>query len=829
MTSKQISANSSSVSTSLSTSVSTSLATPLQAIAVLLLPLALVGLHYLGASPFAAPSSGAWLVMRHAWAGGLILFGLAYASGLLPWAALWPRKLLLPFAAYRTHHAWLLWAAVGLWTSAWVMVWLTLPTGFLISTLAAVLFFGVALRSMGHGDGDAHALALRKGVFYSLLGLLACTIWYLAQQPFRVARAVSDWLGPLDVTGRHHPYAQVLIAWRDLQLWGPGAQASSGERINVQGTALLQFMTHYGAGPGALLGAAFILAWWALWRWLQQAPFNARFSNAMRRMGLALLALHGVSTVFYVLFNMGLSRQTFGPALPTGLAYLPWFLLTPALGLICWQARRAPRVIRTTTATPATTPFTVTTGVKNGWLSLLGYGLATAGLSGALLIGNDHLRETYFSQTAKLTRIDEPPARQPLLAANGEVLAHNVDAHDLWVTPSEFWAVSLLNPQSAGPVQHAQTTLNDAARQRHLLDALGPWPHIQSIVKYRLASWPKSKNGLVLLAWTLKPEVANALRALAMPGILLKPRPARHYPEGPLYAHALGFVGSSDNTRGQDGLELRANRQLMAGTARSGLPTPQGLTTTLVPHIQRAAHAQLHAALLHHRTTSGATGGAVVVIDVEKNTIAALVSAPDFDPNDATTFRNPYQPHRLLNRAAYPPFPVETLLAPLHAAQRIETGQSAAATTSVERLALYNTLGLDATAGTPVQANLLQVLNAYIPLATAGYLRSPSLLATPAQPARSLRVLSNPTAAQMRHSLPLATLGNGTLAAGITATLSDRITRRPDTTVLIGMWPTAQPQWLMGVVLEYPPGQAPAAGRVTLPLFAQVAPSAMGK
>ncbi len=653
---------------------SASLITPLQAIAVLL-PLALLGLHY-WASPFAAQPSRTGLVMSQVWAGALALFGLAYASGLLPWAALRPRHLLRPLAVYRTHHAWLLWLAAGIWVSAWALAWLTLPLGFLLLALVPVLFFGLALRSLGHGD--AHARTLRKGVLLSLLAWMAL---YLTLHPFRLARMVSDWLGPLDVTGRHQAYAQVLNTWRELQLWGPAAQALSSDRINAQGTALLQFMTHYGAGPGALLGSACVMAWWALWCWLQQAPGHARFSNAMRRMGLALLGLHGISTVFYVLFNMGITRQTFGSALPTGLGYLPWFLLTPALGLICWQAKRVPRTIRSTTDA---------SGIKNGWLSLAGYGLATVGVSMALLIGNDYMRETHFSQTIKLTHTNPPPERQPLLAANGEVLAHNVQAYDLWVTPKQFWATSLLNPQSTAPTQDPETPLNDAARQRRLLEALAPWPHTQSIVEYRLTDWPKSKDSQVLLAWALKPEVADTLRALAMPGIVLKPRPARHYPEGSLYAHAVGFVGLSDNTRGQDGLELTANRQLMSRhPAGSGVPRPQGLITSLVPHIQRAAYAQLHAAMAQRR----ATGGAVVVIDVEKNATVALVSAPDFDPNDATTFRNPYQPHRLLNRAKYVPLPADALLAPLHAAQRIATGHTTPAT-QAQRLALYKTLGL---------------------------------------------------------------------------------------------------------------------------------------
>jgi hypothetical protein len=60
----------------------------------------------------------------------------------------------------------------------------------------------------------------------------------------------------------------------------------------------------------------------------------------------------------------------------------------------------------------------------------------------------------------------------------------------------------------------------------------------------------------VLLAWALSPEVAKALSILAMPGILLKPRPAPPNPKDSIYAHAVGFMGLPDNAWGQDGLGM---------------------------------------------------------------------------------------------------------------------------------------------------------------------------------------------------------------------------------------------------------------------------------
>ncbi len=131
---------------------------------------------------------------------------------------------------------------------------------------------------------------------------------------------------------------------------------------------------------------------------------------------------------------------------------------------------------------------------------------------------------------------------------------------------------------------------------------------------------------------------------------------------------------------------------------------------------------------------------------------------------------------------------------------------------------------VDAPVGAPVQVSLLQVLDAYVPLATDGYLSS----AHPAQAIHSLRVLSSATAALMRQNMPMTTLENGTLAAGIRVTLLSPKANTSDTSVLIGMWPAAQPQWLVGVVLQYPHGKAPAAGWASQSLFTSLAKAATG-
>ncbi|MER2538419.1 MAG: penicillin-binding transpeptidase domain-containing protein, partial [Azonexus sp.] len=114
-----------------------------------------------------------------------------------------------------------------------------------------------------------------------------------------------------------------------------------------------------------------------------------------------------------------------------------------------------------------------------------------------------------------------------------------------------------------------------------------------------------------------------------------------------------------------------ANTELLRPTNNGEGNAGKPLQTTLDPDIQNAAAQALQEGITKH----GAIGGAAVVIEANTGKIRAMVSSPDFDANDNTTYRNPYQPERILNRARGINFPVGSLLTPLLAAHMIETGR----------------------------------------------------------------------------------------------------------------------------------------------------------
>jgi len=155
------------------------------------------------------------------------------------------------------------------------------------------------------------------------------------------------------------------------------------------------------------------------------------------------------------------------------------------------------------------------------------------------------------------------------------------------------------------------------------------------------------------------------------------------------------------------------------------------------------------------------------------------------------------------------------------------------------------TLQMQATPGNSIEANLMQVLKAYMPIATSGYSGTPTMLAAPDQNRYAQRVLSRETAEALRQALQLATSKHGTApmsqvsgttVAGKTATMTggfwtdartgEKI-RRSDTSAFVGMLPANRPKWLVGVLLEFDHGKAKIAGLSAAPMFSALAHKAL--
>lgn len=159
----------------------------------------------------------------------------------------------------------------------------------------------------------------------------------------------------------------------------------------------------------------------------------------------------------------------------------------------------------------------------------------------------------------------------------------------------------------------------------------------------------------------------------------------RSYPEGPAFAHAVGYatflVGSAgleaafaDDLRSRQDLTIS---DLLAAVFGRDLRA-QNLQTTLQPRVQRSALSAL-----------GNQRGAVVALDPRTGAVLAYVSSPTYDPNtligaDAVDIRqalldDPDQP--LLDRAGRALYPPGSTFKTVVAAAAVETGLAGPETT----------------------------------------------------------------------------------------------------------------------------------------------------
>jgi len=209
-------------------------------------------------------------------------------------------------------------------------------------------------------------------------------------------------------------------------------------------------------------------------------------------------------------------------------------------------------------------------------------------------------------------------ARPDILDRNGEVLATDVRVPSLFAEPRR-----LIDADEAVELLTADLPDLDAAEVRERLT---------------------SKRGFVWLKRDITPEQQRRIYRQGLPGIGFLNENKRVYPNGAEVSHLIGHVnidnqGIAGMEKWLDGSGLAALH--MAGLATDRLQTPVQLAVDL--RVQHALRDELVAAHAKYKTLAAAG----LVLDVRTGEIVAMVSEPDYDPNNPHQALDPTRINRL--------------------------------------------------------------------------------------------------------------------------------------------------------------------------------------
>jgi cell division protein FtsI (penicillin-binding protein 3) len=200
--------------------------------------------------------------------------------------------------------------------------------------------------------------------------------------------------------------------------------------------------------------------------------------------------------------------------------------------------------------------------------------------------------EPSIAETPRATQLETE--RADIVDRNGIVLATNLVTASLYANPRE-----VPNPRAA------------AAALSKVLPELK-----QDEVELKLAS----EKSFVWLKRNLTPKQQYAVNRLGIPGLSFQREERRVYPHGNLVAHVLGFT-DIDN-RGIAGVEKQFEARLAEEHAPLALSIDIRLQHILKEELSKSVE------------DFSAIGGAGVILDARTGEVLAMVSLPDFDPNE---------------------------------------------------------------------------------------------------------------------------------------------------------------------------------------------------
>ena len=209
-------------------------------------------------------------------------------------------------------------------------------------------------------------------------------------------------------------------------------------------------------------------------------------------------------------------------------------------------------------------------------------------------------------------------ARPDILDRNGEVLATDVRVPSLYAEPRR-----LIDVDEAVELLTADLPDLDATELRERLS---------------------SRRGFVWLKRDITSEQQREIYHQGLPGIGFLNENKRDYPNGPEVSHLLGHV-NIDN-QGIAGIEKWLDNQGLAALHMAGLATDRLQTPVQLAVDLRVQHA-LRDELVKARDKFKAIASAGVVLNVRTGEIVAMVSEPDYDPNNPHQALDPTRINRL--------------------------------------------------------------------------------------------------------------------------------------------------------------------------------------
>ena len=231
------------------------------------------------------------------------------------------------------------------------------------------------------------------------------------------------------------------------------------------------------------------------------------------------------------------------------------------------------------------------------------------------------------------------PPRGEITDRNGVPLARAFPAYALWFNPNA------MDDGGAPLVQSAEAV---AAR----LKAIFP-----DLDEYAVARQLESGKGGYLRRRVL-PEDANRVMEIGELALELPRETDRHYPQGTMAAHVLGYV---EDGKGRVGMEAALDERLN-DPARRGEP----VALSIDARVQGALEDELGRGM----RSVNAAGAAGIVLDVDSGEVMALASLPEFDPNKVDAEGQKHVFNKVTNQV----YELGSTFKPLTVAAAIDTG-----------------------------------------------------------------------------------------------------------------------------------------------------------